>query len=341
MIFKEGTVLILGAGASAPYGFPTGKGLREKILKLTEYSLISNLNTNEVGLQSNHTAKFKDAFGENKISDFRKILTQSVKETIDAFLEARKSYRDIGSYAIAHVLLHTEDESNLFPHKDWYKTLFEELDLLNPNSQPPIKAIITFNYDRSLEHYLYTCVDSTWENEDRDFALQKLKSIHIIHLHGSLGDYPEVPYTVDPDPEAIKSAMTKIALVHDDFDHTQQLFNAQLIINGATEIIFLGFGYDHRSLKRLRFITDERLQNPFKPQKSIWGTTKNYPDRDKLTFIPNREDRLDKHGLDCFGYLSHIVRTREAEDFKNQTGVRIDGEYHENHSGGGNGVKLD
>ena len=41
-MFKRPTVFVLGAGASAAYGFPTGKELKHKILSKSDFAFMHN-----------------------------------------------------------------------------------------------------------------------------------------------------------------------------------------------------------------------------------------------------------------------------------------------------------
>lgn len=122
MIFDSGTVLVLGAGASTPYGFPLGRQLKQKIIQ------------NTASTATTPSKQLVEAgFNEKDIFDFNTDLIRSIHPTIDAFLEDRPSRRDIGAFAIAQVLMPLEREDTLYPHpdwhRDWYPTLFEELNL--------------------------------------------------------------------------------------------------------------------------------------------------------------------------------------------------------------------
>ena len=49
--------------------------------------------------------------------------------------------------------------------------------------------IIDFNYDRSLEHYLFTSLRSL-HGRSVDECLEKLAKVPIIHVYGQLGTIP-------------------------------------------------------------------------------------------------------------------------------------------------------
>ena len=149
-------VLILGAGASAPYGFPIGDRLRKLILaNLTHTSRKIIQPIVELG------------FTAQEIDTFRQAFDKSQQPSIDAFLEHRSDdYMEIGKLAIAatlipfereHLLLDqsSNDANHVFLGDPWYQYLIERLTTKDPDHFRNHKlSIITFNYDRSLEYSL-------------------------------------------------------------------------------------------------------------------------------------------------------------------------------------------
>jgi len=86
------TVLVLGAGASVPYGFPTG---RELLIQITDDL---NPRSGDTGLRVTlRTLPFSDEY----ISEFREDLVDSNQPSVDAFIENRPSFTDIGKTSIA------------------------------------------------------------------------------------------------------------------------------------------------------------------------------------------------------------------------------------------------
>jgi hypothetical protein len=252
------TVLVLGAGASAPFGFPTGQGLKDRVCDTILRSP-----------QSVNTLKSL-GFNEEKIAHFRAALTNSGRSSVDAFLEYREDFLDIGKAAIALTILPYETTSRLFKdwiHKgsgeegNWYDLLFSALtdgvpfDDVDKNSI----SIITFNYDRSLEHYLFTSLKNSYNKTDDECA-DKLRKIHIIHVHGSLGplDWQSHPAVIDSVPynsgttqQDVKLATKNIRIVHESEATTPEFQVARHILPDSKTILFLGFGFHPVNLKRL------------------------------------------------------------------------------------------
>src|SRR6266436_3256778 len=124
MIFPPSTVLILGAGASKPYGFPLGIELMRTININTSTRNTSNLS------RDNRQQLLEAGYTENEIHEFHTALERSIHPTIDAFLEDKPSHRELGAFAIAQALMPLENEANLFSGvRDWYPKLFHALNL--------------------------------------------------------------------------------------------------------------------------------------------------------------------------------------------------------------------
>jgi len=149
-MIEKPTVLILGAGASVPYGFPSGRGLKQIILKSLGTSGIMNLRQIMKDL----------GFEPSIVESFRNDLFYSGWSSVDAFLEYRPKFIEIGKLAIALLLFPFELEDKIFKEKDsensWYHHLFEKLKTNFDSFDKNKISIITFNYDRSVEHFLFT-----------------------------------------------------------------------------------------------------------------------------------------------------------------------------------------
>ncbi len=171
MIVKD-TVLILGAGASKPYGFPLGAELRDDVIRARHKIELDYLLEKNMKFNHDYYAKFAED------------LRTSGYSSVDAFLENRDDWIDIGKLAIAHKLILYEQNARLFPPnqpKDhWYECLWQKL---SAESWKQFKknriTIITFNYDRSLEHYLSAIIYNNFKIKPSAVT----KALPIIHVH--------------------------------------------------------------------------------------------------------------------------------------------------------------
>jgi hypothetical protein len=265
MITKP-TVLILGAGASMPYGFPSGR----QLLKIID----SSLNPNGSGNWANTLRKLNIV--EDHFEAFRRELFYSGRSSVDAFLEHRIEFLHIGKLAITLGLIPFEEESRLFDinyrENSWYEYLFAKLNAKFEVFDQNRLSVITFNYDRSLEHYLFKTLKSSYGKSDEECA-EKLGKLPIIHVHGRLGALPWQgeggrPYLNRADvlkPEVIRSISEQITVISEKEDTSpifDEVFN---IMMNAERIYFLGFGYYEVNLRRLKI---NILKN-----KQLFGTS--------------------------------------------------------------------
>jgi len=257
-VIKKNTVFVLGAGASCPFGFPIGKELVRIIIQnLTSRNLLRQI-------LSNH------GFDEDKINDFGKALLGAQPASIDTFLEHRLDFEKIGKEAIAGSLLPFEcwsgfDKMLLNNHKNWYRYLFNRLNTSFETFDNNNLSVITFNYDRSFEHYLFTVLKNTYNKSDEECA-EKLKSIPVVHVHGSLGSltWQEsslrlVRYGVWSDERnrglAVGRGGENIIIVHEANKETSEFQKAHELLSQADCVYFLGFGFNKDNARRLKIDT--------------------------------------------------------------------------------------
>lgn len=264
MVTKK-TVLVLGAGASIPFGFPSGKKLVKQICDMLKddsnniYRLFLIL-----------------SFPEQIVRDFRRALSLSGQSSVDAFLEHRTEFINVGKTAIATALLPFEKTKRLFNlgmDENWYQYLFGVLNTSFEEFGENNLSIITFNYDRSMEYYLFSALKNAHGRSDKECA-EKLSSIPIIHVHGKLGDFewePDyrfpVPYDLkEPlETDMVERASKKIKIIHENIAEDSEFKQAHQLLSEAARVYFLGFGFNQTNLERLQI---ESLPT----DKCIWGT---------------------------------------------------------------------
>lgn len=266
------TVLVIGAGGSCDFGFPLGIELRNRICALVETA-----DTIRLLVELGHP--------ERQIDSFRNELRYSGFRSIDVFLESNPEFLEIGKQAIAACLLPCETESRLFPpgapSNHWYERLAGimgiGLDLWETNRL----AIITFNYDRSLEHY-FTRVIAQRRRLRPDAAYQVFSSVQLVHVHGSLGSYPPdndggVPYGAPITHETVSRAAGRIQVVSEASDTLPTFDAASALLERAEKVYFLGFGFHPANVRRLRRFN----MPPDEGRKfEVSGTNHGFSDRD-------------------------------------------------------------
>jgi len=169
------TILILGAGASADMGYPTGGKLRKQLLQAQPAA-----GPQVVSQSPNFTAE--------QITEFQRRFHDSQLETIDGFLELTPDLRPVGKFMIAQRLFSSENDERIMylGEKCWYR----KLRMLLGNSVEHLRQnqlkIVTFNYDRSLEHYLYRSFAAVASEEERRVLPDYIDNLGFVHIHGML-----------------------------------------------------------------------------------------------------------------------------------------------------------
>jgi hypothetical protein len=118
------TVFVLGAGASYPYGFPTGEELVNAIVALPRIATSLKL-------------LMMEGDSADDVSRFVQDLADSDDPSVDSFLEYRPNYLRIGKLAIAMCLVNKELDRTLSPkyrkqsnnprgHLAWYHYLWRD-----------------------------------------------------------------------------------------------------------------------------------------------------------------------------------------------------------------------
>ncbi len=254
------TTLVIGAGASLPYGFPSGEKLSQKILAYL-HSVISNNKTHN---PTKLGTIMSNLFSNDVIEKFDSSFRNSGQLSIDSFLEYRQEFIPIGKFMIAYVLLFSEINSNFFNNNSindhWYQYLWQ---LLKPNSDIGLfknneLSIITFNYDRSFEHYFQIVIASTFGIPEIDALSLFEESIPVVHVHGQLGFLKEnsgayVSFGANcEDEKNLKLASIGIKIIS-EVTAEKEFEKAHKLLSESKRVYFTGFGYHSDNVRRLKF----------------------------------------------------------------------------------------
>jgi hypothetical protein len=244
---------VLGAGASAPYGFPPGSQLMESIC----------------GSQPDDWWPLAQAiadFDRSKHDEFVLRLRQSGVTSIDQYAGGNPASQRYAKALIARYIGQAE-ASNPTVHAvggqaDWMSYLKQHFS--NPAqrfsdlpSKPP--HVITFNYDRSFEEGMLVRLVASFEDATRALVADVLRNWKIVHVHGFLDGHPDLtddghgrPYGSSPfDLAMLESAVKNIKLVREARDDSPEFTLAKELIGGSELVIFLGFAFDPLNLSRL------------------------------------------------------------------------------------------
>lgn len=195
-MFTTPTVFVLGAGISAPFGFPVGRQMKDAICN---GGYLDSRGNRIATLGPDHMAELIAAAMSNPDSSVAKRFIDGFRASdlysIDAWLETNQAddfMLRAGKCAIAAVLMHDECQAvngGADVNEDWFSWLWNNM------WTPEIAGIadnqvqfITFNYDRLFEWKLERQVKNSYLRatpEEHEKAIKNLKK-RIHHVHGVL-----------------------------------------------------------------------------------------------------------------------------------------------------------
>ena len=327
-------VFIVGAGASRELGFPTGEELKAQIVSeleiVTEQSeesiiyntIVNNLNFAEV------VYRLEDYL--YKASEIKYFLPFA--SSIDNYIYTHrddKITQYIAKLSICHCIINAERSSKLYSElgspllpsnqlKDTWLIPFSQL-LTEKCDKNEIKArlqkigFIIFNYDRSVEFFLYNFIQGYFGFSDRD-TFDCLTELNIVHPYGTLGpigwqnDSDFQAYGVLMHENDLHRRYNNIITFNEDIDSQNNLLlETQKLATNTRRVVFLGFGYHEQNIRIMHDLEDISNTNFV----MIYGTT--YKEsKFNIDYIRNRITKVfpngNIHSLEsesCFDFLKN------------------------------------
>jgi hypothetical protein len=278
-MFSKPTVLIVGAGASAEYGLPVGETLKSQLAADLRFRFEAPFNKQVSGSRDlydllqrrypnnlNSQNTFLKAGSE--LSDALPAFI-SIDEALHFFSD-REEVVQIGKLAAAQIILRAEAASKLTDKngeanlsslsETWLPTFLSMVlgSLTKGQIDGAFKniAIVNFNYDRTIEHYLYWALQKIAGLKPGD-AANALSTLRILRPYGSLG-----PLDWESPNDGVKFGSN---VHHEKLFHiagrirtyTEQTIENDLAerlkstISRASTVLFLGFGYHQQNMRLL------------------------------------------------------------------------------------------
>lgn len=271
----KGKIFILGAGASTPYGYPTASGLRNDIIN----------HHGEVIRETLELMHRRRDIIDDTLERIKPIIEEfdlSHTNSIDLFLTRHKESVNIklGKQLIWLFMILYERKSKLSSQikeseEDWYYEFFNELtgdltskqDLVN---LPEDKiCFITFNYDRSLENYLFLSFKNSFALTAEES--KKIMNEHFTyhHLYGKVlnleweSENLAFSYKNDMSLHFLDEAHRFITLIYNE---RQTESSVQDLIKNSDTVVFLGFGFAKANIDFLN------LREILTPDHTIYAT---------------------------------------------------------------------
>ncbi len=281
---KKLLVLVVGAGASEELSLPIGKQLTENIADLLDFRIYNQkyngdelidlglkIIAEETGLNNGKYQRLKRA--ANKIW---KAMPQAI--SIDNFIDNHRSDQDISivaKLAIVRSILDAESKSPIYVtkensrtpidfkslHTTWFHSFFQ---LLTENCEASEVverfqhvAIICFNYDRCIEHYLYLALQNYY-SIDAGQASEIMKSLTIYRPYGKVGNLPwqsslySIEFGSRPNPKDLVYLSNQILTFTEGTDQQKSdIDSIRNTLSTADRIAFLGFAFHRLNINLL------------------------------------------------------------------------------------------
>jgi hypothetical protein len=253
-LINKKTLLILGAGASMPYGLPSGEELWRRLCAM------------ERDQQPEHVIQLFEAcnFTVADLQEFARTFRRSGVKSIDIFLAHRVEFDPIGKLAIAYEIARCENAQEVHHtgnKDDWYSHLWHRrrtnVDVVAAIVNNRLR-IVTFNYDRSLEYFLFQAIKNTYNTSD-DAAQETLGALAIQHVYGLVGKFDHAgirggrEYGPISRPEGLGTAAAEIRTIPETRADDQLFQKLRKWFEWAEEVCFLGFAFDEQNVQRLDF----------------------------------------------------------------------------------------
>jgi SIR2-like domain len=272
-VIRDQTALVLGAGASVPYGFPSGAKLMNDIWTKIKGEVLFRDGLASCGFDRDLVATFADE------------LSHEHRYSLDAFLETHQEFLDVGKAAIALSMVPCEMDTTITPKQKngWHRYFFNQMLHGGPSRVRSQEAfalnrlsVVTFNFERSFERALFLFLKHTFKSEDDVDALDLVQQIPVFHVHGDLGkpDWVGIhdrefrrAYEPQVSIQVVQKCAERIRLVTDELPSDDpHISAARNCIQNAEKIVFMGFAYDHRNLDRLGILGKKWSE------LQVWGT---------------------------------------------------------------------
>lgn len=285
-IHTKSLVLVVGAGASREVNLPVGADLKQQIADRLDIRF-ERFNEKISGDdQITQAFRLLTAGTDGTRGDINPLLHVSwfIRDampqaiSIDNFIDSHRNDERIaqcGKLAIARCILDAEacsslivDRSNSYNKLDfgavkntWFNAFFQLITENCQKGELPDRlqqiSIITFNYDRCIEHYLYLAFQNYYEMQ-ADEAARLMSMLEIHHPYGKVGALPwmggsgRIEFGATPNAQQLIDISKQLRTFTEGVDPTGGDIEAiRTGISSAQRTLFLGFAFHRLNLELL------------------------------------------------------------------------------------------
>lgn len=281
-MFRQNTVFIIGAGASAEAGLPLGSALAKRVSNALRFDPEAIRAEVGSGNPEIYRAILNFAGPANSRGMLKKCRELSFSlahaDSIDACLNDFRTDEDLmycGKVAIAYEIARAEQNSllsvrnnNIYNTIDWnscdglwYSKFFRILkDGIDSNSIEDIfdnVEIICFNYDRCIEQYLFYALRDYYRISAGQ-AIKLLNKLTLIHPYGVISGFQadintgHSNFGQDLASVNIGERARTIRTIFEANTDAHKVADIRASLAKAEQLIFLGFGFHKLNMNLLK-----------------------------------------------------------------------------------------
>jgi len=283
-MIERRTTLIIGAGASAECGLPTGAKLKERISSLLNIQFEHGIRqkTGDYAICEALRVAVANAMPPGRDINphlhaawrIRDAMPQAI--SIDNFIDTHQGNSQLelcGKLAIVRAILDAERQSKIYfdPHGNkralhfdslgatWYTRFFQLLTENCTADQLEERfsriSLIIFNYDRCIEHFLYHALQNYY-GISAEQAGNLINRLGIFHPYGKVGPLiwqnqgEPVDFGAETDARKLLKLASQIRTFTEGTDPTHsEVEEIRASVTGAQIVIFLGFAFHRLNLQ--------------------------------------------------------------------------------------------
>lgn len=280
-MIRTKTTLIVGAGASQEIHLPSGPELLERTAAAYDfYRFGGDQMTKDSAVLLRHLAKLAERPGQSQdklyLATERLRISARMSKLVDAVIDQNDDNPLVtlcGKLAIAHFICQGEARSNLRPAPKVAGDLplqagdfwLLELGRLMTSGVPRSRVhqcfenlqIISFNYDRSIEHFLPYALITAYGMTLQEAQRTVSEHLRIVHPYGTIGRLPwQKGEGADVDwgnenPWNMVNLVHQIRTASELTKNHAALSEVRNAMLKSQRIVFMGFGYHPQNLDLL------------------------------------------------------------------------------------------
>lgn len=284
---RKSLVLVIGAGASREVDLPVGEELKQAIASSLSFRVVNHGYGIEGGDSKIMEAMYQLVqLPNNQRGDVNPYLhaARLIKDampqaqSIDNFIDSHKSdvlIAQCGKLAIASCILKAErssglrvDRSNIYNKinfagvaNTWFNGLFQLI--VQSCQQADIAdrlrklAVISFNYDRCLEHFLHSALQNYYSMSPEQ-ATAAMAHLQVFHPYGTVGALPwsdpsrGVDYGGEPSSHQLNALAAQLRTFTESTDpKASEIVALRSTLSSAERVAYLGFAFHPLNLELL------------------------------------------------------------------------------------------